>query len=69
MNTAKSHFAEFILSNVGENRINHPSERLTEYHCRQTVSPLDTKTHINPPENSPHRVKCHKIMMIYPQSR
>ena len=23
--------------------------------------------HINPSENSPHRVKCHKIVMIYPQ--
>ncbi len=23
--------------------------------------------HINPLENSPHRVKCHKITMIYPQ--
>ena len=23
--------------------------------------------HINPSENFPHRVKCHKIMMIYPQ--
>ena len=23
--------------------------------------------HIYPSENSPHRVKCHKIMMIYPQ--
>ena len=23
--------------------------------------------HINPLENSPHRVKCHKIVMIYPQ--
>ena len=30
------------------------------------ISPLDTKTHINPSENSLHRVKCHKIM-IYPQ--
>ncbi len=23
--------------------------------------------HIYPSENSPHRVKCHKILMIYPQ--
>ncbi len=23
--------------------------------------------HINPSENSPHRVKCHKIVMIYPE--
>ncbi len=32
------------------------------------IFPLDTKTHINPSENSPYRVKCHNIMMIYSMS-
>ena len=28
--------------------------------------PLEIR-HLNPSENSPNRVKCHKIVMIYPQ--